>query len=48
MGLVYSHLDGKDDEERAAIHERASTVRERLQNRGSVLPDRGLDDFDAD
>jgi len=48
MGLVYSHLDSKDDKERAAIRERAATVRERLQNRGSVLPDRGLDDFDAD
>ena len=45
MGLVYSHLDRKDDERRA-IRERAATVRERLLAGGSVLPDRGLDDFE--
>jgi len=28
MGLVYSHWDDKDDEEREAIRERADTVRE--------------------
>jgi deoxyribodipyrimidine photolyase-related protein len=48
MGLVYSHLDGKDDDERAAIRERAATVRERLEDGGSVLPDRGLGDFEAE
>jgi deoxyribodipyrimidine photolyase-related protein len=28
MGLMYSHVDGKDDEEWAAITERAERVRE--------------------
>ncbi len=28
MGLMYSHVDGKDDEEWAAIRERAATIRE--------------------
>ena len=29
MGLVYSHLDNKDDAERAAIRARADELRER-------------------
>jgi deoxyribodipyrimidine photolyase-related protein len=32
MGLVYSHLDNKDEEELAAIGERASEVRERARD----------------
>ncbi|OYR53478.1 cryptochrome/photolyase family protein [Halorubrum sp. Ea1] len=32
MGLMYSHVDGKDDEEWAAIRERAAAVRELAAN----------------
>ncbi|WP_435074131.1 cryptochrome/photolyase family protein [Halorubrum sp. HHNYT27] len=32
MGLMYSHVDGKGDEEWAAIRERATAVRERAAN----------------
>ena len=32
MGLVYSHWDNKDDDEREAIHERAEVVREMAED----------------
>ena len=32
MGLVYNHLDNKDDEELSAIRERAATLRERARD----------------
>jgi len=35
MGLVYSHWDDKDDDEREAIHERAATIR-RLAAAGEI------------
>jgi len=47
MGLVYSHLDRKDDEELAAIRERAATLRERLRAGGSARPETGLDTFES-
>jgi len=45
MGLVYSHLDDKRGDELDEIRERAETVRERVADRGSALPEGGLDDF---
>jgi deoxyribodipyrimidine photolyase-related protein len=45
MGLVYSHLDGKDDAELAAVRERADRVRERLGAGETVLSDASLGEF---
>jgi len=45
MGLVYSHLDRKSDDERAAIRERAATIRDRLREDERVRPEQGFDEF---
>ena len=48
MGLVYSHLDRKDAEERTAIGERAATLRERFSEGASARPEQGLEEFGTD
>ncbi|MEF8885776.1 MAG: cryptochrome/photolyase family protein [Haloarculaceae archaeon] len=48
MGLVYSHLDGKSDDELAAIRDRAGTLRERFRDGGTARPEAGLDEFETE